>query len=59
MKVRSATLEDLLALGACDFSFLITREATPPFEGDWLAHAHPVEPSPRHAGDSPVFYRFF
>lgn len=54
MNVRSATLEDLTALGACDFSFLITREAAPPFEGDWLGHARPVEPYPKSYGFDPA-----
>ncbi len=50
MKVRPASVEDLPALAACDFSFLVTREAAPPFEGDWLAHARPVEPYPKSYG---------
>jgi ribosomal protein S18 acetylase RimI-like enzyme len=53
VKVRAATREDLPALAACDFSFLVTREATPPFEGDWLAHAQPVEPYPKSYGFDP------
>ncbi len=54
MKIRSARHEDLPALGACDFSFLVTREAMPPFEGDWLAHARPVEPYPKSYGFDPA-----
>lgn len=47
MRIRHATPEDLPMLAACDFSFLVTREAVPPFEGDWLTHARPVEPYPK------------
>lgn len=54
MKVRPAIPEDLTALAACDFSFLITREATPPFEEDWLAHVRPVEPYPKSYGFDPA-----
>lgn len=54
MKVRCARPEDLQALGACDFSFLITREAAPPFEGDWLAHVRPVAPYPKSYGFDPT-----
>ncbi|MCT7667036.1 GNAT family N-acetyltransferase [Shinella kummerowiae] len=54
MKVRPAIQEDLAALGACDFSFLVTREAMPPFEGDWLAHVRPVEPYPKNYGFDPA-----
>lgn len=54
MKVRPATVEDIAVLGACDFSFLVTREALPPFDGDWLAHARPVEPYPKSYGFDPV-----
>jgi streptothricin acetyltransferase len=50
VKVRIATLEDIPALAACDFSFLVTREAMPPFEEDWLAHARAVEPYPKSYG---------
>ena len=53
MKVRPAIAGDLKALGACDFSFLVTREAAPPFDGDWLAHARPVEPYPKSYGFDP------
>lgn len=54
MKVRPALAEDLPVLAACDFSFLVTREAIPPFEGDWLAHARPVEPYPKSYGFDPA-----
>jgi ribosomal protein S18 acetylase RimI-like enzyme len=54
VKVRLAIPEDLATLGGCDFSFLITREATPPFEGDWLAHVRPVEPYPKSYGFDPA-----
>lgn len=54
MKVRPALAEDLPVLAACDFSFLVTREAIPPFEGDWLAHARPVEPYPKSYGFDPT-----
>lgn len=50
MKIRPATPEDLPILSACDFSFLVAREAVPPFEGDWLAHARPVEPYAKSYG---------
>ncbi|MFC6445009.1 GNAT family N-acetyltransferase [Shinella zoogloeoides] len=50
MRVRLASQEDMTALAACDFSFLVTREAVPPFEGEWLAHARPVEPYPKSYG---------
>lgn len=50
MKVRPASREDIAALSGCDFSFQVTREAVPPFEGDWLAHARPVEPYPKSYG---------
>ena len=40
----------MAALAACDFSFLVAREAVPPFEGDWTAHARPVEPYPKSYG---------
>lgn len=53
MKVRPALSGDLAVLGACDFSFLVTREAAPPYEGDWLAHARPVEPYPKNYGFEP------
>ncbi|MGD9477321.1 GNAT family N-acetyltransferase [Shinella sp. G-2] len=54
MKVRAATREDPRALAVCDFSFLVTREAAPPFEGDWLARAHPVEPYAKSYGFDPA-----
>ncbi|UDF28238.1 UNVERIFIED_ORG: GNAT family N-acetyltransferase [Roseateles sp. XES5] len=54
MKVRVAAREDLGALAACDFSFLVTREAAPPFEGDWLARARPVEPYAKSYGFDPA-----
>ena len=54
MKVRPALAEDQPVLQACDFSFLVTREAMPPFEGDWLAHARPVEPYPKSYGFDPA-----
>ena len=54
MKVRPAAPEDVPALAACDFSFLVTREAIPPFEGDWPAHARPVEPYPKSYGFDPA-----
>lgn len=53
MKIRPATSGDFPILGACDFSFLVTREAVPPFEGDWLAHARPVEPYAKSYGFDP------
>lgn len=54
MKVRCAGHADLPALGTCDFSFLVAREAEPPFEGDWPAHARPVEPYPKSYGFDPA-----
>lgn len=50
MKIRLAAPEDIAILGACDFSFLVTREAVPPFDGDWLAQARPVEPYAKSYG---------
>ncbi|QRI62059.1 GNAT family N-acetyltransferase [Shinella sp. PSBB067] len=53
MRIRHATPGDLPVLAACDFPFLVTREAVPPFEGDWLTHARPVEPYPKAYGFDP------
>ena len=54
MRVRAGAPEDLGALAACDFSFLVTREAAPPFDGDWLALARPVEPYAKSYGFDPA-----